>query len=248
MPECAVSGDNIYYRSCGKNFSENFPVLFIHGAGGSAHVWSKQLEVDIPGYCPIALDLPGHARSQACGEEHIQAYVNWIIGFIQAMGLNQCVLAGHSMGGAITQLAALQWPRLFPGIVLVGTGARLRVAEEVLTRAWQGDSFADYAYAPNSDKYLQQEAEKEFGLTSPEVRYRDFLACDRFDLMHRVQQIEPRTLILCGQEDKLTPVKYSRFLKENILDSRLEIIPDAGHMVMWEQSKEFNRILEEFLT
>jgi pimeloyl-ACP methyl ester carboxylesterase len=223
------------------------PVLFIHGAGGSLHNWANQLQPDIPGFCQIALDLPGHARSQGTGQEHIQDYVKWVIGFIQAMGFEQCILAGHSMGGAITQMAALQSPELLRAIILVGTGARLRVAEDVLNRAWQGESFAEYAYAPDTASWLQQEAEKEFGLTSAKVRYYDFLACDRFDIMHMVQELQPEALIVCGKEDQLTSVKYSQYLNQNLPSSSLEIMPGAGHMVMWEQAEAFNRALQKFL-
>ncbi|MFP4393516.1 MAG: alpha/beta fold hydrolase, partial [Desulfohalobiaceae bacterium] len=212
MPECTVKGTSIHYRTANTDLQGNIPVLFIHGAGASLHVWANQLQEDIPGFCQIALDLPGHARSQGQGQEYIQDYVAWITAFIQAMGLEQCILAGHSMGGAITQLAALTQPELFPALVLVGTGARLRVAEDVLTKARNGESFAAYSYASHTPLHLQQEAEKEFSLTPAEVRYRDFLACDRFDIMHRVQDIQHPVLIICGQEDCLTPVKYSQYL------------------------------------
>ena len=237
----------IHYQISSSSLKGTLPVIFIHGSGASLHVWTNQLQLGIPGFCQLALDLPGHARSEGKGEEHIQDYVDWIVDFIQCLGFKQCILAGHSMGGAIAQLAALNKPELFRGVILVGTGARLRVAKDVLARARQGDSFAEYAYAPSTAPKLQQEAEKEFSLTSPGVRYHDFLACDRFDIMDRVQEIKPTALIICGKDDALTPVKYSQFLHEHLSDSRLEIIPEAGHMVMWEQAEAFNNILKDFL-
>lgn len=247
MPDCPVRDIHVYYRAINKDFRSNIPVLFIHGAGASLHVWANQLQEDIPGFCQIALDLPGHARSQGHGEEYIQDYVDWITAFIRAMGFEQCILAGHSMGGAISQLAALTQPELFLALVLVGTGARLRVAGDVLARARNGESFAEYAYAAKTSQALQLEAEKEFNLTAAEVRYHDFLACDRFDIMHRVQDIQHPALVICGQEDYLTPVKYSQYLHEHLPSSRLELIPGAGHMVMWEQAQAVNRALRDFL-
>ena len=247
MPKCTVQGCAIHYHLSGSGLKDNIPVIFIHGSGGSLHVWANQLQLSIPGFCPIALDLPGHARSQGKGEEHIQDYVDWIIGFIHTMGFHQCVLAGHSMGGAIAQLAALSRPELVGAIILVGTGARLRVAEQVLAKAREGASFAEYAYAPGTAKHVQQEAEKEFSLTPAEVRYHDFLACNRFDMMDQVQEITSTACIICGQKDQLTPVKYSQFLHRHIPESRLEIISQAGHMVMWEQPEMFNNVLQDFL-
>jgi pimeloyl-ACP methyl ester carboxylesterase len=223
------------------------PIIFIHGAGGSLHLWYNQLKMQLTGYCHVAVDLPGHARSEGRGHQEIQAYADLIADFIYNLGYTHPVLAGHSMGGAITQTVAVTHPKLLQAIILVGTGARLRVAPDVLTRARKGASFAEYAYAPQTSTSVKQEAEKEFGLTSPEVRYHDFLACDRFDLMERVQEIQIPTLIICGQEDKLTPIKYAMYLQEQMPNARLETIPQAGHMVMWEQPEACNRIIKDFL-
>ena len=247
MPQITVQNKSIHYRTADKSLQNNIPMLFVHGAGSSLHVWSNQLQADIQGCYQIALDLPGHARSQATGQEYIQDYAQWIVDFIQAMDLQKCVLVGHSMGGAITQIIALSRPELLQGIALVGTGARLRVAQDILDRAWIGESFAEYAYAPQTSLELQKEAEKEFELTSPEVRYYDFLACDRFDIMDRIQDIQVPALIICGEEDRLTPFKFSRYLHEHLPNSRLELIPKAGHMVMWEQAERMNKILVDFL-
>jgi pimeloyl-ACP methyl ester carboxylesterase len=80
-----------------------------------------------------------------------------------------------------------------------------------------------------------------------EVLLGDFEACDKFDIVERVSGIKVPTLIICGEDDKLTPVKYSEYLKANIQHSKLEIVVGAGHMVMLEKPKEFNKILDEFI-
>jgi len=73
------------------------------------------------------------------------------------------------------------------------------------------------------------------------------MACDHFDIRSRLREIRLPTLVLCGEEDQLTPVKYSRDLHENISSSRLVLIPLAGHMVMVEQPDMMNTTLEIFL-
>jgi pimeloyl-ACP methyl ester carboxylesterase len=65
--------------------------------------------------------------------------------------------------------------------------------------------------------------------------------------MDRVDQIAVPALVVCGREDRLTPVKYSRYLADRLPRSWLEIIPSAGHMVMWEQPGAFNEALASFL-
>jgi pimeloyl-ACP methyl ester carboxylesterase len=82
----------------------------------------------------------------------------------------------------------------------------------------------------------------------PEVLYGDFMACDRFDLINEVEKIIFPTLLLCGDDDQLTPVKYSQFLHSRIKGSKLEILPNAGHMVMMEAPQAFNEKIREFIS
>jgi len=247
MEALDVKGNRIAYVASDAIDSDKIPLLFIHGAGGSSQVWRNQIEAPLPETLRVAVDLPGHARSQGRGAEHIESYCDFIHAFVQAAGWERLILAGHSMGGAVTQAFALAHPHLLKGVVLVGSGARLRVADEVFEAVRQGDDLVDAAYAPETDPKLIQEAEKEYELTSADVRYKDFLACDRFDVMDRIDQIEVPALVVCGQEDRLTPVKYSRYLADRIPRACLELIPDAGHMVMWEQPRAFNSALASFL-
>jgi pimeloyl-ACP methyl ester carboxylesterase len=82
---------------------------------------------------------------------------------------------------------------------------------------------------------------------APPVIFNDFKACDHFDIRSRLPEIKLPTLVLCGEEDQLTPVKYSRYLHENMSTSRLVLIPHAGHMAMAEQPDKMNTALETFL-
>lgn len=242
-----VGNQQIAFASSEELDADKTPLLFVHGAGGSSHVWRNQIQAPLPETLRVAVDLPGHAHSQGRGAGHIETYRDFILDFVQAAGWERLILAGHSMGGAVAQAFALTHPHLLEGIVLVGTGARLRVASEVFEAVRKGEGFADAAYAPNTDRKLVQEAEKEFGLTDPEVRYQDFLACDRFDVMDRVDEIEVPALVICGQEDRLTPVKYSLYLADSLPQASLQIIPEAGHMVMWEQPRAVNAAITSFL-
>jgi pimeloyl-ACP methyl ester carboxylesterase len=247
MPELTVGSCTLFYRTSPNVDPDSLPIVFIHGAGGSSHLWHNQVQTQIHGCAQMALDLPGHARSEGSGEDSIEAYGRWVVSFMQELGYQQYVLAGHSMGGAITMAVALSKPVLLRAIILIGTGARLRVTREVLDRARKGATLTEYAYAPDTPLSIQEEAEKEFHLTSPEVRHNDFLACDGFDSMQRIPEIHSPALIICGEQDQLTPVKYSQYLQQHIRNSRLEIIPQAGHMVMWEQAEACNRVIKDFM-
>ena len=93
---------------------------------------------------------------------------------------------------------------------------------------------------------LAQGAEA-FARNSGSILEGDFLACDSFDVMREISAIRAPTLVICGEDDHLTPVKYARFLQETIPDARLVTIQGAGHMVMLEKPADFNRALTDFL-
>jgi pimeloyl-ACP methyl ester carboxylesterase len=73
------------------------------------------------------------------------------------------------------------------------------------------------------------------------------MACDEFDIMNELGEIKVPTLIISGEEDILTPVKYGEYLSQKISNSKLHVINGAGHFMMQEKPDEFNRVLLEFL-
>ena len=156
------------------------------------------------------------------------------------------------MGGAIVQTLALSHPEMIKGIVLVGTGARLKVLPMILNGI--KDDFGETVRKINQFAHSRKASPLfiERGIANmlqgrPEVLYGDFVACDRFDLMNEIEKIVLPTLILYGDDDQLTPVKYSQFLHSRIKGSKMEVLPDAGHMVMMETPQLFNKKIGEFM-
>jgi pimeloyl-ACP methyl ester carboxylesterase len=222
-------------------------LLFIHGAGGGGDLWRFQTRYFADSR---AVDLPGHPEGQ--GLESVEDYGAWVREYIHAEGLSPLVLVGHSMGGAIAQWLALHHPEELVALVLVSTGARLRVAPQIF-EALAGDYekavdfMLDYSFGPQASLELRQEV-RQLRLRVPaQVTMGDFRACDSFDLMGRVGDISLPTLVICGTEDRLTPQKYAQYLEAQLPNCRLEVIEGAGHNVMLEKPEEFNRILEDFL-
>jgi pimeloyl-ACP methyl ester carboxylesterase len=221
--------------------------VFIHGAGATHRVWRYQTRA-FPG--SVALDLPGHPIGG--GYSTISEYAKFVIGAIRGRGLASVVLVGHSMGGAIAIEIALSRPQFLAGIVLVGSGARLRVTpviKDEVTRdyAHAAEVLADWAYSPKSDPKLRRASVQELLDLPAQVTYGDFVACDHFDEMNEINHIDLPTLLICGEDDALTPVKYSQYMREKIPNARIVIIPDAGHSVMLEKPDELNNALRSFL-
>ena len=251
MPELTFGEERIFFRE-GDQPSQGKTPIFIHGAGGSSYPWTHLIGSPSPGYRCIAIDLPGHGQSGGNGRDSVKDYVDVLREFLKALNPGPYVLIGHSMGGAIVQLYALDRPEGLKGIVLVGTGARLRVAPLVFD-SLEGDFTSaielstGWAFSEKTSPAVVQPYIQETLKGSPKVMINDFRACDAFNIMDRVQEISLPTLIICGAEDKLTPTKYSQYLHDKIPGSTLEIIPDAGHMVMLEKPKEFNHAFQQFI-
>jgi pimeloyl-ACP methyl ester carboxylesterase len=222
--------------------------VFIHGAGGTHKVWRYQTSAFPKS---IAVELPGHPRGKGC--DTVSEYAEFVTQEIVERKLTSPVLAGHSMGGAIAIEIALAHPQLLAGIVLVGSGARLRVTpviKDEVTRnyAHAAEVIAEWAYSPKTDAKLKTASVQELLEVPAGVTYGDFLACDGFDMMNEISRISMPTLIVCGEDDALTPIKYSQYMKDRIPNARLVIIPGAGHSVMLEKPEELNAALKSFIS
>lgn len=196
------------------------------------------------------MDLPGHPKGR--GRSTISGYAEFVTQRIAVMRLAPVVLVGHSMGGAIVIELALTRPQLLAGIVLVGSGARLRVTPVIMDELMRdyvhaAEVIAEWAYSPKTDAKLRRASVEELLEVPPAVTYGDFQACDHFDRMNEIDQIALPTLIVCGQDDKLTPMKYSQYMKERVRNARLVTIPGAGHSVMLEKPEEVNAALQSFV-
>ncbi len=200
----------------------------------------------------MIIELPGHGESGGKGEKEVVTYAEQVHGFLQGVGVRKVFLVGHSMGGAIVQTLALIHPEVIKGIVLVGTGARLKVLPMILNGINTNfeetiPKIVQFAYSRKAPSKLIEDGVTQMLECRPEVLHGDFSACDRFDMMKEVEKIDLPTLILCGEDDALTPVLYSKFLQSRIKGSKLEVLPSAGHMVMMESPQAFNEKIRGFI-
>ncbi len=228
-------------------------VLFIHGAGGSTKSWLYQADNLKASVEVILADLPGHGKAaDSKGCISIDEQRDSIFRTLKSSGISSCYMVGHSMGGAIAMYYALAFPDTIKGLVLVGTGARLRVFPEILEGIKKDKektlrNIIGFAFSKTAPEALKEKGFQEMMKCSAEVIYNDFLACDKFSVMEKVGSISIPTLIICGSEDTLTPVKYSQYLNQSIKGSRFVVIEEAGHMVMLEKPDEVNKAILGFV-
>ena len=224
-------------------------IIFVHGSGASGDIWRYQTE-----YFPDshAINLPGHPHGQAL--ESVEECVDWLNNYIQGKGFKDVVLGGHSFGGAIALMYALRYPQKLRGVIIIGSGAKLRVDPMFLTpceEAIKGSpqkwyELVDEMYRLTPEDYKREMVEKQKAI-GPAVMLNDFLCCDKFDIMERVHEIKVPTLIICGESDAMTPVKFANYLGAKIANSKVVIIPQATHLVFAEKPEAVNKTIEDFL-
>ncbi|HEU0026622.1 MAG TPA: alpha/beta hydrolase [Ktedonobacterales bacterium] len=228
-------------------------LIFIHGSGDSGVIWAPLLAL-LPDVETLAFDLPGHGERLAePGPERmsVRDYAEDVYQSLTARGMDGGVVIGHSLGGAITLRLAVDHPAFARRIVLVGSGARLRVAPRFLEEA--------RAAGPEGSLLLT-EMEFEQGhedqaralytarpQTAPGMLYRDLVACDAFDMMSELDAITQPALLIVGEADRMTPVKYAEFLRQRLPQSELVVIPDAGHYVQIERPEAVAAALRAWL-
>jgi len=236
IPYFEYSGKKIYYQV--KNNDSQRAIIFIHGSGGNSHVWKDQLMLKVD-YNIYTLDLPSHSKSDEFLEHSLELYVNVLRRFIEFFDLKDVILGGHSLGGAVIQSYYFNYPDDVTALILIGTGGRLRVLPDTLEIV--KNNF------PKFIEHMNDDLKNEYLKTAPNVCYDDLMICDGFDILDKTDSINIPCLILVGEKDIMTPVKYSEFFHKKIKNSELVIIDNAGHMVMIEKPKELNEAIETYI-
>jgi pimeloyl-ACP methyl ester carboxylesterase len=254
MPTLDLGKEKIYYveRGASTNARQGTPVVFIHGAGSSHLIWGAQVRALGDRARALALDLPGHFKSQGSGRDTITAYAEVVRGFLDALAIERTIIAGHSMGGAIAQTLALAYPDRVAALALIATGARLRVSPSFLEEFQNDfdntvDKIIAYYFARGADPRLIEKSAAVLRACGQPIVLGDFNACNDFDATARLAEIRVPTLVLCGTADQLTPPKSSEFLASQIPNAQLALIEGAGHHVMIEKPDAVNRALSEFV-
>lgn len=227
------------------------PLLLVHGAGGSRLDWPAELR-RLPGARVLTLDLPGHGRSTGPGRATIEGYAQDVRLFLDCLGLERAILAGHSMGGAIVQQVALSTPDRVSGLVLIATGSKLPVDPALPQRILDApDATLDWiianAWGPQITDDQRALARQRMAQTPPAVLRDDYLACQSFDVRDRLHQITAPALIVGAADDRMVRVSFSETLAERIPHATLVVIQGAGHMVPLERPAEVARAITEWL-
>jgi pimeloyl-ACP methyl ester carboxylesterase len=244
---------NLYYQAYQADDPDRWPLVLIHGAGGNHLSWPSQLR-RLSGYRVYTPDLPGHGKSKGRGLQSIGSYGKITAAWIQDLELPKVFLAGHSMGGAVALWMAWHHPELVRALILISTGAALPVnlslIDELATQVGfptAVDKIIGWSFSAQIEPALIENVKTQMLKTRPSVLAGDFQACDRFDLSGRLEEVQVPTLVLVGNEDKMTPERFSEELAADIPGAALEVIQGAGHMLPLEQPDRTAQVVRDFL-
>jgi len=250
MPFLKYKEKKIFYKI--KEAETKRAIIFIHGSGGSSYVWNNQLAQLDTNSNLVAIDLPSHNQSDNFSELSLELYVDVVKTLVNSLKFKEVVLAGHSLGGAIIQSYYFKYPSEVSALILIGTGARLRVSPIILNSLKTNfqeflDGLPIGGFYRKTPKEIINHYIAETSKIAPEVTYQDFKICDDFDVIDKIRLINVPCLIICGTEDRLTPPKYSHFFHEQIKNSEMVLIDNAGHFIMLEKADELNQAIKEFI-
>ncbi len=224
-------------------------LVMVHGAGASSLSFYYQLRHFRNSK---AIDLPGHPNGKPC--DSIDRYVDWVRGFNTARRYKDVVLCGHSMGGAIALQYALRYPEELKAVILIGTGARLKVDSKFIKECEEAAD--DNSEWLESRKEMYKDVEDDINQVlirrameiGPQVELNDLRAWDDFDVMDKVHDVRLPTHVMCGADDSATPVSFTEYLAQNIPGAQYEIIDGGSHYVQLEKYQRVNDQIERFMS
>lgn len=237
-------------------------VVFVHGAGQDHTVWVLPARhFARRGLDVLAPDLPGHGYSEGPALPAIPDMADWVVRFMDAAGLGDSTLVGHSMGSLVAMEVALRRPERVSGLVLVATSVPMPVSEELLTAArddtpaacrmivgWGHAAAARLGGNPSIGMWMTGQALRLLERAGPGVLHGDLLACARYAPdWKRVSALRTPALLLLGQRDAMTPARAAGRLAKALPRSTAVTFPGCGHMVMAERPEEVLDALRTFI-
>ncbi len=227
-------------------------IVFIHGAGGSSAFWRAQVGALAARANTVAIDLPGHGRSDGNGHAKIEDYARAVVDCIAAIEVPRPIPCGLSLGGAIAQQLLLDSPGLFKAGILISSGSKLKVAPEIFETIEKGihsyvDMMAKMVASEATDPERVRRYKEDTARCKSEVLIKDFRACDHFDVMQRLGSITAPVLVISAEDDLITPPKYGDFMDKSIAKASRVHIMNAGHIVPLEKPEEVNKAIIDFL-
>ncbi len=261
--ELTVHKHATYAYTGGKPFDPALPtVVFIHGAEHDHSVWALQSRyLAHHGRGVLAVDLPGHGRSEGPPLESVEAIADWVIALLDAAGVQRATLIGHSMGSLVSIECAARHPERIAKIVLVGTAVPMKVSEELLNATrddeplaqdmvniWSHAAYAQYPSNPGPGFWVMGGNLRVMQRQKPGVMHVDFKACnDYVNGITAAGKVAAPAMLIVGKRDVMTPPRATKEIAAALADKRIVEIAGTGHALMAEKPDEVLDALRDFV-
>lgn len=258
--QLTVDSKPVYVYTAGKPIDPAVPsVLFIHGAANDHSVWSLQSRYFANhGRNALAVDLPGHGRSEGEPLAGIGEIADWIPRVFDAAGLEKAAIAGHSMGSLAALEAAARHPGRVRAIALIGVSVPMPVSEDLLNAAkandhaafdmlniWGHSPAAQIGGHPVPGLWMTGSYVRLLERAKPGVLYADLKACnDYIDGLASGTRVACPALLIVGRRDLMAPPKAAKEIGAAIPNAKTVVIDGCGHSLMTEQP---DRVLDALI-
>jgi aminoacrylate hydrolase len=261
MPHIKLrDGAELYYETHGKGP----PLLLVPGLGGDGRWWGENVAKLASRFTVVVHDHRGTGRSTLSLLQYSVAQMaDDALQLIEALGFDKVHWCGHSTGGAMGQVLAIEHPERIDRLVLSATWARTdaffrrlfearaQVLKELGPVAYQRSS----ALALNSPFWVRDhdaelaalEAKANETIPEPEIVLSRIAAIVAHDQRDRLQTVKAPTLAICARDDMVTPLYFTEELVRLIPNARAYVLPDGGHFYPHVHGDEFRRVMTSFL-
>ena len=258
MPAATVNGVNLAYVVKGRGA----PLVAMHGFSNSIYTWEPVMDAFSRRFQAFAYDHRGHGGSSKKQSPYeIQTLTDDLLGLLNFWGLDRVHLMGHSMGGRVALLFALQHPERLESLMLIASSAaapegEMRQRFELLRKMALDEGMAavlksedmratlprDYIDGPSADKF-----KRLFLKNTPT----DFVAAadailQTPDMTGRLGEIQAPTWVCMGEKDA-GAMAYGEMFEERIPNCVRTIIPACGHFPMQDAPEAFSSAFDDFV-
>ena len=261
--ELRIDGRRAFAATYGREPDPSLPnVLFVHGAAMDRTVWTLfGRYFTRHGRNAIAVDLPGHGRSEGPPLASIPAMADWLAALLDAAGLDTAFLVGHSMGSLAVLDAAARHPERAKGIALVGTSAPMPVTDALLDPARANEHLALdlvtlWGHSPRAHvggfsvpgMWMTGGGLRLVERAAPGVLFTDLSACNDYaEGIERAREVTCKVLLVLGERDSMTPARAARGLEAALPEARRMVVRHGGHQLMSERPNQVLDALAEFV-
>ena len=225
-------------------------VLFLHGTGQDHTIWVLPTRYFARhGRNVLAVDLPGHGRSGGAPLESIEEMADWVIEILNALGVSNTAIVGHSLGSLVAIATAAGHPQRVRSIALVGTTVPMPVSGFLLDQArenrheaiemlnfWGFSKSAQLGGNATPGNWMLGGGLRLMEKARPGVIYTDLNACNEYiEGMEHASTIVCPALLVLGERDMLTPVRSAMRLAEVLPNAGKVILEGSGHALLAER-------------